>query len=105
MPPSDLPPIWDLATLTAILDRSLYLLNWFALFLAIFSTIAAGVYYISGALNEGNAKKAKTMLTVTYTGLAIILLARLILIGPVKVITGNTVNVPANRGQLPTAPK
>jgi hypothetical protein len=89
------PPYWTREVMIIFAYKVLGLLNWAAATTAVFSTIYAGILYLTGFYKEDNAKKARAILTATLTGFIIVLSARLIL-GSSQLITGDT------SGQLPT---
>lgn len=81
------PAVWDRSVIVYLIAKALIMLNWFATTLAILFTLYAGLLYISGFAKEDNVKKAKTLLIATYVGLAIVLLARVIIFSAVDLLS------------------
>lgn len=81
------PAIWDRSVIIYLIAKALIILNWFATTLALLFTLYAGLLYISGYAKEDNVKKAKTLLIATYVGLAIVILARVIIFSAVDLLS------------------
>lgn len=107
LPKGACPPTqWNLTVIRYFAEKSLVFLNWFAAAVAILLTVWAGLLYMAGFLNEANTKTAKTVLTNTYIGLIIVMLARLIVFGRIQSITAPTYDsgsVPAGTTNFITA--
>jgi hypothetical protein len=85
------PALWGLDVLRLLSYKVLSLLNWLAFVIAILTTVYSGLLYIGGFANEGNIKKAKSLILTVYVGLAIVLLARVILYGTIKSISDGNI--------------
>jgi hypothetical protein len=81
------PALWDRSVGVYLLNKGLIILNWLAATLAVLLTLYAGLLYISGFAKEENVKKAKTLLIGVYAGLAIVILARVIVSSTVDIFS------------------
>lgn len=100
------PADWTFEIYEILAWKILIILNWLAGTLAILFTIYAGLLYIGGFANEGNIKKAKSILIATYLGLVLVIMARVILYGTIAIFSKNGVN-PSDLGveiDLPPPP-
>lgn len=86
------PPYWNLDIFKVLAWKIIGLLNWVALTIAVILTIYSGLLYISGFANEGNVKKAKSILIAAYVGLIIVLTARIILFGTIQTLTQKSID-------------
>ena len=84
------PPYWSIDVFKILIYKVLGLLNYLILVFALIFTVYAGVLYILGFANEGNVKKAKTVLIGTYTGLILAFSARLILGATIGLVADST---------------
>jgi len=92
------PPYWGREIIYFFIFKALAILNWFAEALAIIMTLYAGILYMTGFYNEGNAKTAKTMLIGIYSGLAIVFLARTIVYSGINLAVKNDPNAVIRSG-------
>jgi len=90
------PSLWTLPIFDILIFKFLGILNWLIFTFALGFTIYAGVLYVSGFANEGNVKRARTILITTYVGLIIALSARLIMGAVVATVADNNVNSALN---------
>jgi hypothetical protein len=91
---------WERTVVYWFVIKILAFINWAATALAILLFLYAGVLYISGFASEANAKKAKQVIGAAITGLVIVILARVIVLGAVALVSdvdvgSATVEVPA----------
>jgi hypothetical protein len=88
------PPFWNLGIMVVLVWKVVGLLNWIAGVLAVILTVYAGLLYIGGFANESYVGTAKKILMAAYSGLAIVVFARLILYAPVQFLSaaGTTTN-------------
>ncbi|MBU6388971.1 hypothetical protein KGQ71_00470 [Patescibacteria group bacterium] len=96
------PQAWNIGIVYFFAVKALILANWLAVALAIILTVYAGLLYISGFANEKNVQTAKTWLISVYTGLLIVILARIIVYGIDTQLLGVTSNpsTPPGGGNL-----
>ena len=92
------PAFWNLRVFLVIMYKMLGLLNWTAGALAILLTVYAGLLYISGFASEANTKTAKKIVITAYTGLIIVLSARLIVNFAVRQVTNQNVDAAIDTG-------
>lgn len=86
------PSNWTFEIYQILAWKILIIFNWLAGTLAILLTIYAGLLYIGGFANEGNIKKAKSILIATYIGLILVIMARVILYGTISVFSNKGVD-------------
>ena len=91
------PAYWNIGIFQILAYKILTLLEWLAAAMAIIFTVYAGLLYISGFANEKNVSKAKSILTATYLGLAIVLLSRVILYGSIQLFSANQSSSTGNK--------
>ena len=80
------PPFWNLSIVAILAYKIITLLDWLAAVLAVILTVYAGLLYISGFANEKNVDLAKKILSAAYTGLLIVIFARVILYSPIQLL-------------------
>jgi hypothetical protein len=81
-------PFWGREVAYWFIYKALAILNWIATALAILLTLYAAVLYITGYASENNVKKAKSILTGAYIGLAIVFLAKVLVFAAVNIVSG-----------------
>lgn len=77
------PPYWNIFIIEVFLYKGLAILNYAAGAFAVIFTVYAGLLYLTGVASEANVKTAKGILVATYVGLIIVILARVIVYGPI----------------------
>lgn len=95
------PEVWDRNVVTYFILKGLVVLNWLAGTLAVLATLYAGLLYISGFAKEDNVKKAKTLLAATYTGLFIVIFARIIIFSTADLLSKNSSKDAFKNSQVP----
>lgn len=93
------PAFWDMSVFVMLAYKVLLLLNWVAGSLAVIFTVYAGILYMTGFTNEGNVKKAKTLLFTSYGGFIIVLCAWLLVYSSARVVADRNIDV--NSGNIP----
>jgi hypothetical protein len=81
---------WNLDIVRYFAYKAITLANWLGIALTIMFTTYAGLLYITGFAKPGNVDTAKKILIATYSGLVILILARVILYGTMQTISGSS---------------